>query len=242
MLSTFNNAFAMILMTHVIILQLIIVLIFPGTFYAQIKPCKVVSGPIKGAYVGGCRNGYAHGSGIANGADSYTGDFKKGLPHGEGIYTWSDSNKYEGSFRNGLMHGKGTYYIAEADSSFYGIWKFGRFIRSAKQQEQKNEKYKIIIRRNIDRTRFYKLGEGNKVVFKFSENTGTNRPFSNLHIDGSPGSYYSIGRESGFDNVRFPFNGKVRFHAPSKMRSGIVDYELQFVINEPGSWEITLFY
>ncbi len=203
--------------------------------------CRVLLPEISGVYEGSCRDGLAHGIGKATGVDIYIGRFRKGLPHGTGRYTWANGNFYEGEWIKGMQEGKGIYHDVIRDTTIKGFWRKGELVRPESQYPPGEINYMLTMRRNIDRIRFYRFGEGNRVIFNFNDQSGR-RPAQKLHIDGSSGSYYSSGGEIGFRNVQFPFKGNIRFQALSKMRTGIVNYQLQFTIVEPGLWELTVTY
>jgi hypothetical protein len=46
----------------------------------------------------------------------------------------------------------------------------------------------------------------------------------------------------GYENIDFPFEGRVKFTAPNAFNTALLDCELRFVINEPGAWTLTVFY
>ena len=71
--------------------------------------CKVIDPELQGTYDGGCRNGLAHGDGIANGTAEYQGEFRDGLKHGKGVKTWAWGDRYEGGFLDDRRNGKGMY-------------------------------------------------------------------------------------------------------------------------------------
>ncbi|MCU0459674.1 MAG: hypothetical protein MUE37_11380 [Bacteroidales bacterium] len=90
-----------------------------------------------------------------------------------------------------------------------------------------------------------------RVYYKFtrggtsSEHTS---PISNLLLQGSSGNESSSTNYFGFDDVTFPFEGKITFSAPSALSSPgspsavTLNYELNFVINQTGAWMVTIFY
>jgi MORN repeat len=74
------------------------------------EPCKVLDPELQGSYEGGCRDGLAHGEGIARGSTAvYEGEFKRGLKHGRGSKHWAWGDSYEGEFRNDKKEGLGVY-------------------------------------------------------------------------------------------------------------------------------------
>ncbi len=219
----------------------ILLFLFALNFFQPGQFCRVLVPEIAGEYEGKCKNGYAHGLGKATGQDTYQGWFHRGLPHGEGKYTWENGNYYEGTWQRGLKHGRGKLFDTNDESTISGIWKKGELIRTHTAYPNKEIKYQVGLKRNIDRYRFYRMGDGRRVVFLFQEMSGQRR-IMNLLIDGSTGTYYSFGGEIGYENVSFPFEARIRFQTPSKMRSGIIDCEMHFTIREPGFWEVTISY
>lgn len=80
----------------------------------NIKICKVLNVDTSMSYLGGCKNGLAHGEGVAKGRDVYRGAFSNGNNHGFGIYEWGSKSKwggdrYEGEWNNGHRTGYGEY-------------------------------------------------------------------------------------------------------------------------------------
>ena len=89
------------------------------------KECKVNDPDIAKHYEGGCKNGLAHGEGLARGRDEYKGSFRNGSPHGFGVYKWGKNSDwateiYEGSWYKGDKTGFGTVSVS-ANSSAPGI-------------------------------------------------------------------------------------------------------------------------
>jgi len=211
--------------------------------------CKVLKPGIDSTYTGGCKQGLADGHGVASGSDHYTGEFKKGLPNGIGTYTWHTGEKYEGEWEKGLRDGTGTFTGKHdgRDSVITGIWESDKYIG-----EKSIPPYIIEYRSGISRVSCVRTGDQPlRVYYKFtrggtsSEHTS---PISDLLLQGSSGNETGSSNNFGFDTVTFPFEGKVKFSAPSAFssqgsRSAVnLNYELNFVINQPGAWMVTIFY
>ena len=216
--------------------------------YSQ-NNCKVLKPGIDSTYSGGCKQGLADGRGEASGSDRYTGEFKKGLPDGTGIYIWHTGEKYEGEWKKGQRNGTGKYTIKYdgRDSVLSGIWGNDNYIG-----EKAIPPYVIQYRNGIVRVSCLRTGDlPLRINYKFarggstSENTNT---MSGLLLQGSSGSESQTGNYFGFENVAFPFEGNIKFSAPSLLSSPTesnavtLNYELKFVINQPGAWTVTLFY
>ncbi len=216
--------------------------------YAQ-NYCKVLKPGIDSTYTGDCKQGLANGQGTASGVDRYTGEFKKGLPDGTGTYIWINGDKYEGQWKKGLREGSGKFTTAYngRDSVISGIWQSDKYIG-----EESIKPYVILFRNGVTRVSCIRTGDQPlRVSYKFtrggtsSEHTS---PISNLLLQGSSGTESSSSSFFGFDDVTFPFEGKITFSAPSALSSPgspsavTLNYELNFVINQPGAWMVTIFY
>ena len=103
---------------------------------------------VRGTWQGECRDGRAHGEGIANlpngiyrGAakdgrahghgrlnlddgGSYVGEWARGKEHGRGLAIDAEGDRHEGEFADGRPHGQGTGWSPEG-GSFTGVWEHG---------------------------------------------------------------------------------------------------------------------
>lgn len=203
------------------------------------ESCRVLLPQIVGNYSGSCKKGLADGPGEAIGIDRYRGNFKKGLPDGLGRYVWVSGESYEGSWQSGLREGQGTYTykIAGRDSVVAGLWSKDNYI-GVKAEEP----YTVTYKNSISRVSFVKLGTLPSVMFKFSRAGGPSDGVTNLLMQGSSGDEVVMSNFTGYDNVTFPFESTVRFNAPSLLHSIILNCELRFRINQPGSWLVTISY
>ncbi len=66
------------------------------------QACAVTPPKLRGHYEGSCKNGKAHGHGLAIGINVYEGNFVNGLPHGQGTLTWLDKKCFTGQFKKGV--------------------------------------------------------------------------------------------------------------------------------------------
>ena len=104
---------------------------------------------VQGTWQGECRDGRAHGEGIANlpngtyrgsaedgrahghgrlkldDGGSYVGEWARGKQHGRGLAIDAEGDRHEGEFADGRPHGQGTGWSPEG-GSFTGVWEHGR--------------------------------------------------------------------------------------------------------------------
>lgn len=205
--------------------------------YSQ-DSCKVLKPEISEHYVGKCKKGLAHGRGIAVGKDRYDGSFKKGMPHGSGIYYYANREVYEGEFNYGLRQGIGKmiYKRNGRDSVVSGYWNADKFVRVIIPP-----KYRIIINRNIQRVTVQKLSDkGKRVLFAFMQNGTVNYTISNLNYAPDSGTSVTVGNNSGFENVIFPFDCKLNYVTANQTQRVYYEAVFEIKIDEPGEWLITL--
>lgn len=202
--------------------------------------CKVLLPALEGSYEGGCRKGLADGDGLATGTDTYKGSFKKGLPDGKGTYTWSTGAVYTGQWKKGMRDGYGTFSfrVNEKDSIQAGYWGEDLYIG-----KERVAPYVIQHKIGVTRASFVKQGKGeNFVSFRFTRSGTTSYDIEGLIMQGSSGSESVTTAFTGFEHTTFPFEGKIQFQAPNLLNYSTFNYEMRFVINQPGDWIITIYY
>lgn len=223
----------------VIFLGLFISILISSSVYCQ-NTCTVLKAEISTYYIGDCKKGLASGMGEAKGEDSYTGEFFRGYPDGKGTYIWKNGSVYKGEWKNGLREGKGEYSakVNGKDSILTGNWHNDKFIGKSKPPVP----YVIEYKNSIGRVSCAKVGDRPYIKYKFSRNGDESNNISNLLLQGNSGSESNTSSFTGFEQVTFPFMGKVKFNAPNSFMSALLTCELRFRINEPGSWVVTIFY
>jgi hypothetical protein len=212
--------------------------LFAGDLSAQ-TTCQVLLPGLKGTYTGDCKAGLADGSGEAIGVDFYKGEFVKGLPEGEGTYLWSNGAVYIGEWKNGLRHGNGKYEFKyhDKDSVLMGEWKNDKFLG-----KKTPPPYLIEYRTGIGRVSCFKVGDRPYVKYKFSRAGGESYSINNLFMQSSSGSERTNSDFTGYEQVEFPFWGKITFTAPNAWYTATISCELRLTINEPGAWIVTISY
>lgn len=218
-------------------LTFLFILFFNNSFSQEVD-CKVLLPNISEKYIGKCKNGLAHGKGIAFGIDTFKGNFTNGLPNGKGIYIWKDNITYTGRWKNGRMHGKGKLNFNK-DSVLIGYWQNGEFLKS--EITKSPQAFSIIKNKNIDRCRIVKTGNGNQILIKLQEFSGQ-RPYDFFSVSVDGGNYYKMGNNIGIDITNLPVEVNIKFAAPSKLKTVNYTYEIVFKINEFGNWEVTISY
>lgn len=90
---------------------LIVFTLATHAFGQDAQTCRVIDPELQGSYTGGCKDGYAEGTGDARGqAALYSGEFRAGRKHGKGVKTWpSTGDRYEGYFVDDRKDGTGVY-------------------------------------------------------------------------------------------------------------------------------------
>jgi hypothetical protein len=221
------------------LLSIVVLLsLLSNSMFAQ-STCKVLNPRIADSYTGSCKQGLADGKGEALGVDQYNGEFKKGLPEGAGIYIWETGEKYEGSWKKGMRDGEGSYTFKSdgKDTVLTGIWKEDKYAG-----EHEAAAYIIQYRNSIPRVSCVRMGDVPYVVYKFSRAGGSMQDITNLLMQGSSGNETVSWNFTGFEQVTFPFEGKIKFNAPNAMHTATLSCELRYVINQPGSWTVTIYY
>ncbi len=200
------------------------------------KECKVLIPELQGEYEGRCKKGLAHGKGEAKGTDTYKGQFKKGLPHGKGTYTWANGDVYIGKWRNGVREGEGkqTYLMAHGVDVKDGIWKEDEYVGP------KPKKPKVLSNRSVERYKFEKVGEGNRVLVGLYHAGTDNTDIQDYSIISTSGMDTSLGNQRGYENVTFPVQIKVKFRTWNKLHSARYDVSFEFEIPEPGEWRVSI--
>jgi hypothetical protein len=203
--------------------------------------CKVLMKEISSSYSGSCKKGLADGIGEAVGVDNYKGEFKKGFPDGVGTYIWHTGQTYSGEWKKGLRDGNGKYVTKSvgSDSTVSGVWREDKYIG---EKEEEVVPYVIEYRNSIGRVSCMRIGDRPYVKYVFSRNGGSSNNISNLLLMGSSGSESNSTAFTGFEQVTFPFKGKVTYNAPNSFMSSVLYCELRVVINVSGSWIVTMFY
>lgn len=202
------------------------------------KECVVMSRNLQGTYTGGCEKGLANGKGLAVGEDTYKGHFKKGYPHGKGTCYYSDGSFYTGDWKKGMRHGKGeyTFQLNGRDTISAGKWKNDEYAGPIEKRP-----YHVGLVRGVDRYTIRKLKDGNRVLIKIMQNGQVNTGIQNFRIFGDSGGQVLFYDVYGYENIEFfPFECKVNYITFNKLRTAQYEVVFNFIINEPGDWEIIL--
>jgi len=224
--------------------------------------CKVLQESINSSYSGDCKKGLAHGKGLAKGKDQYQGNFKKGLPHGQGTYTYAEGDTYKGGWKQGQRFGKGTFeslnsgkYIGnwkadmkegegtyhlkinDIDTVLAGLWKEDKYLGPKPEKP-----YKIVSNRGIDRISMFKIRDGNRLMVKVMQNGSINSSVQDFRFVWSSGTETSLGgmHEIAWENMEYPFEGRISYSTSNKLGTARFTVTMEFIINEPGNWELIL--
>ena len=204
--------------------------------------CEVLVEALQGNYEGDCKKGLANGEGKAAGTDTYEGEFKKGLPHGNGAYTWANGDVFKGEFSKGLKEGEGLLTFADGKPTLKGYWIEDEYIGTEKTP------YKVINKSvSANRVSFRRLAaEPSQIEFKFTR-LGKPVKCRGLTLQGSYGVIMSENEFSKIVEVySYPMQGAILFSAMQTRdvaggnNGDFVEGNMEFSINQGGSWEITI--
>lgn len=198
--------------------------------------CKVLMPNISGEYNGKCKGGLAHGKGFAKGIDTYKGVFKAGMPFGKGEYKWSTGERYVGEWEFGKREGEGIYYYFEDNEpkTLDGIWIDDQYVGP------KPENPKVTAMTGIERYRFQRQSDGNRVQVSFFINGIGNIDLEELTFHGSTGSQFITGNTMGYESVNFPFNCRITYYSWNKAHTVRNFTRFEFEISQPGKWQVVL--
>jgi len=215
-------------------LFIMLVLIFGNYVYAQQLDCKVTKAGISGSYSGGCKNGLAHGKGIAQGIDRYEGQFIKGMPDGKGTYKWADGNYYEGQWKNGMREGMGK--MVYRDSLVNGYWKNDKYLGVKLIPPYSITQSMSVSRSNITKS----ISSLDGVKIRILQGGSDNKSISDFSIIYSSGNEYNTGNIYGIQNTLFPLDIKVRYRSWNQLHTAQYDVIFEFTINDPGTWDVVI--
>ncbi len=205
--------------------------------FAQ-EECKVLMPTISDSYTGECKKGLAHGEGSAAGIDTYEGSFSKGLPHGTGKYTWKDGRIYEGDWSKGVRDGNGSmiYPRAGEDSILSGIWSKDEYYGKEIIPQYRVTKAQGIARSSIRKVSDVGVGLSVSLYINGSFNTD----IEDFFMDVSSGETLMSGNKYVIENATVPYTVSIKYRVWNTMRSQQHDVFFNFIINEPGTFEVTI--
>jgi hypothetical protein len=215
---------------------LIIAVLISGNFiYAQQSDCKVKLANISGTYIGGCKNGFANGKGTAQGIDFYEGQFVDGMPSGEGTYRWSNGYYYEGHWKDGLREGKGKMVLK--DSVIVGYWKNDKYAGTKFIPPYSITRSVSVARSTIKKT----LSQEPEIKIRIYQVGLDNRSVEDLSLAYSSGEEFRTGNSYGIQQVTFPVHVKITYTAWNQLHTTQFNVVFEFTINDPGSWDVSLY-
>ena len=199
---------------------------------------------INESYDGFCKNGLAHGEGVASGLHKYEGKFSAGFPDGEGIYTWHEDRFYTGNWKKGTQYSFGTLnYIEDGlNKTLSGYWYDGKLEVLANEDTP----YRIVSERGVVTSNIRRQGSdySGKILMRFRRN-GENvlnviSDLSFSHSSGNmpnqPGSNSTL--DYTIEDVNYPLELSVNYKIPNLMKTTIINNQVRIIITEPGQYVI----
>ncbi|PWH83510.1 hypothetical protein DIS18_02855 [Algibacter marinivivus] len=176
--------------------------------------------------------------GVALKEGDYSGKCKKGLAHGKGKFVYKDGRVFEGVFKKGMITGKGELYTLHNGNKKVikkGFWEKNKYLG-----EKKVVPYIVKKAFNIDRNIIKRKGEGNQVSINFLRN-GNRNPVTNLNIMSTNGIDVSGSNVNRLNIIKFPVEIQVIYFTRNKFNTTTYQVDFEFIINEPGDWDVTIY-
>ena len=215
-------------------LFLTVVFIFGNYVYAQQSGCKVTIADISGSYSGDCKNGLAHGKGVAQGIDRYEGQFSKGMPDGKGIYKWANGTYFEGQWKNGMKEGFGK--MVYPDSVVTGYWKRDKY-----QGKISVPPFKIMNSRSVTRSTITKsIDVVNGVRIRILQGGTDNATIEDFSLSYDSGAEYRMTNTYGIQNTSLPLYVKITYRTWNQLHTIQYDVLFEFTIYDPGTWDVAI--
>jgi hypothetical protein len=220
------------------LILLFIIFLMPAA-PGQLTGCKVLLPSISGSYSGKCKNGLAHGKGIAQGTDYYEGEFSYGVPQGKGTYKWANGSVFTGQWIKGQKEGRGemVYHTLAGDSVVRGYWTKDNYVGDHLIPPYKINRSQGVVRSSIRRI----SDKGSDVIIKILLGGLPNTEIEEFSMAYDNGSEYSLGSAYGIQNSSFPLDLKIRYRTWNQLHTIQYDVVFDLTINDPGKWDVTIF-
>ena len=218
-------------------INILLVTLFALNLNYAFGQCKVAVKELSGTYKGDCKKGFANGHGEAVGVDKYVGDFKKGFPHGDGIYTWANGTAYDGEFKKGKMDGYGVLMALNDGEKIEkkGYWKYGYYGGTKKNVPV----YKVINKKYVNNFSVKRIGDGNRIGFKWVKGSRTLYSMTGLTMTANSGIENIDMNFCGFDQIKFPLTCRLEYLNTDKAETMTYDCIFEFKLLIPGEYIIT---
>jgi len=142
------------------------------------------------------------------------------------VLTAEISQKYEGECKIGLAQG-----IGKAS----GYWRNGNYIGTENLLP-----YRVSANRNMQRYQIRRTGDGSEVKMYFLRQGSRNAIINNLAIEVNSGSVNIFSSDALVNVNSFPVTCRISYQTLDNGGVATLDVVLEFVINDPGVWNVTL--
>ena len=125
--------------------------------------------------------------------------------------------------------------IYEKDSVQEGYWRNGYYIGI-----ENITPYRVSSSRNMQRYQIRRTGDGTEVKIYFMRQGGRNTIINNLAIEVNNGSVNGFSSDALINVNSFPFDCRISYQTIDNGGVSTLNVLLEFVINDSGSWNVTL--
>jgi hypothetical protein len=143
---------------------------------------------------------------------------------------------YSGGWKKDTTHGKDNYRRAD------GTYHEERGKNHKYQRKRLVPSYQITNSRYVARSTIRKsINSANEVRIKIMQNGVENTDIEDFSLAFDSGIEYRMSNIYGIQNASFPLYVKVTYRSWNRFRAVQFDVTFEFTINEPGTWDVTIF-
>lgn len=129
-----------------------------------------------------------------------------------------------------------TYPIAGGDSVVSGIWKDDVYMGEVPVPQYQIERSRSVLRSSIRQVN--EMGSG--IRLRIYLGGKTNSELEDFSMASDSGEQYQAGELTGIQNAIVPYSVSIKYRTWDQLHTQQHDVVFDFIINEPGTFDVTL--